>query len=303
MAIDIDGVSKHYGAFTAVHNLSLHIPSAQVVALIGHNGAGKTSLLKMILGVSKPNSGQIRLWGDPVEHGHKFRCDLVGFLPEIANFNDAMTGMETLRFLARLKRQPLDQCATLLEQVGLLEASGKKIKTYSKGMRQRLGLAQALLGNPQLLILDEPTTGMDPDLRRDFYSTIRERRKQGATVIISTHALREIEIEADRVAILKKGELVAQGPVATLCTGIGIKTRIEVEVQPGAANEFIRKFAQQFSASFVSDSTVELTCHRAEKLSLLQKLLTADPDIRDVRVHAPRLDDVYQFYMQAADNG
>ena len=123
LAVDIEKVCKRYRDFDAVSNLSLQIPQRQVVALIGHNGAGKTSLLKMILGVSKPSSGQIRLWGQSLQGDRSFRRDQIGFLPEVANFTDAMTGIETLSFFARIKQQPLEQCSHLLGQVGLSDVA------------------------------------------------------------------------------------------------------------------------------------------------------------------------------------
>lgn len=298
LAVDIEKVCKHYGDFDAVSNLSLQIPERQVVALIGHNGAGKTSLLKMILGVSMPSSGEIRLWGQSLHGDGSFRRDQIGFLPEVANFTDAMTGIETLSFLARLKQQPVSQCSQLLAQVGLSAVARRKIKTYSKGMRQRLGLAQALLGNPKLLILDEPTTGLDPDLRRDFYRIVYERQQQGATIIISTHSLHEIEIQADSIAILKKGRLLAQGSVPQLRASTGINTRVQLDVEPSVADELVAKLGGRYPVRRATESKLEFSCLNGDKLKLLEDLFGSGVNLQDIRILTPRLDDIYSYYME-----
>jgi Cu-processing system ATP-binding protein len=298
LAVDIEKVCKHYGDFDAVSNLSLQIPERQVIALIGHNGAGKTSLLKMILGVTKPSSGRIRLWGQSLQGDRSFNRDQIGFLPEVANFTDAMSGIEMLKFFARIKQQPLAQCAQLLERVGLSNAARGKIKTYSKGMRQRLGLAQALLGNPKLLILDEPTTGLDPDLRRDFYAIVYERQQQGATIIISTHSLAEIEIQADSIAILKKGRLLAQGSVSQLCERTGINTRVQLDVEASVADDLVAKLGERYPVSRIAEGKLEFSCQNGDKLKLLEDLFSSGVRLQDIRIQTPRLDDIYSYYME-----
>ena len=140
-----------------------------------------------------------------------------------------MTGLEALRFFARLKGAKIDACAAALDEVGLSAAGGKRIRTYSKGMRQRLGLAQAMLGSPDLLILDEPTTGLDPDLRRQFYQILDARRAAGAAVLLSSHALSELERHVDKVLVIKSGRIVADGSMAELRQKSGLPVRIQVK--------------------------------------------------------------------------
>ena len=177
-ALELNNISKTYGNNCVVSELNLAVAAGESLAIIGHNGAGKTTLMKLILGLTQPSSGSIRLWNNTLNAQRtaaSYKPN--GFLPETVAFNGGMTARHVLNFYARLKRQPPSQCDELLELVGLTAAAGRRISTYSKGMRQRLGLAQALLGQPQLLLLDEPTTGMDPFLRRHFYRIIRERQK------------------------------------------------------------------------------------------------------------------------------
>jgi len=252
----------------------------------------------MILGVSRPSSGQIRLWGQSLDGDRSFSRDQIGFLHEVANFTNAMSGIETLKFFARIKQQPVAQCAQLLEQVGLSDAARRKIKTYSKGMRQRLGLAQALLGNPKLLILDEPTTGLDPDSRRDFYDIVYERQQQGATVIISTHSLAEIEIQADSIAILKKGRLLAQGSVSQLRERTGINTRVQLDVGARVADELVTKLGERYPVIRVAEGKLEFSCLNGDKLKLLEDLFRSSVHLQDIRIQTPRLDDIYSYYME-----
>jgi Cu-processing system ATP-binding protein len=165
----LQGLCKTYGSHKAVDNIDLTLERGQSLAIIGHNGAGKTTLMKLILGLTRANAGQIKLRSSSVEDARvRENREAIGFLPESVSFPGTVSGRQMLRFYARLKKVPKRECESLLDQVGLTAAAGQKINTYSKGMRQRLGLAQALLGKPDLLLLDEPTSGLDPFLRRYF---------------------------------------------------------------------------------------------------------------------------------------
>ena len=215
-AILAHGLTKQYGANKAVDGVDLTLAPGTTLALIGHNGAGKTTLMKLILGLIRPSAGNLNVLGvepgaAPLEHRRH-----IGFLPENVAFHDELTGTQTLNFYARLKGASLSQCKTLLERVGLAFAAGRRVKTYSKGMRQRLGLAQALLGEPRLMLLDEPTTGLDPASRVEFFRIMRELSDRGATVIISSHILTELEARTDLVAIMNRSKLAAFGPLEAL---------------------------------------------------------------------------------------
>jgi Cu-processing system ATP-binding protein len=150
-----------------VDHIDLSVYPGERFALLGHNGAGKTTLIKLMLGLCRPTKGEILVQGRQITAAGVSQLN-VGYLPESVSFHDSMSGREVIRFYARLKRRSYKECDELLEQVGLTAAAGQRVRTYSKGMRQRLGLAQALLGNPSLLFLDEPTSGLDPALRSLF---------------------------------------------------------------------------------------------------------------------------------------
>src|SRR5262249_59354269 len=170
------------------------------------NGAGKTTLIKLMLGLTHPTSGRVRVLGeDPLSRAGQLARLQVGYLPENVAFPASLTGLEMLRFYSRLKRRPRAECEDLLAQVGLTGAAPRPIGTYSKGMRQRLGLAQALLGAPHLLFLDEPTTGLDPFLRQSFYGIVAALRGRRVTTVLSSHALSQLETRIDKIVVLHEG--------------------------------------------------------------------------------------------------
>jgi Cu-processing system ATP-binding protein len=188
--IEIRDVARHFGDVHAVDGVSLSVARGEALGLIGHNGAGKTTLFKLMLGLERPTSGTIEVEGEAV-NGPRFR-DVrrrIGFMPESASLYPNLTGFETLRFFARLKGADAAQCTRLLERVGLTHAAARPVKHYSKGMGQRLLFAQALLGSPHLLFLDEPTHGLDPAAVRDFYDLLAEMRAGGVTVVLTSHVL------------------------------------------------------------------------------------------------------------------
>ena len=212
-AVVIQDVSKRFGSTQAVSRLTLDVQSGEILGFLGTNGAGKTTTIKMLLGLMLPDEGSIRvLGGDPQEASTRSR---IGFMPETAAYYPYLNLHELLFFyggLCGMSRAAVRERADgLIERVGLGAAAGRLLKTYSKGMLQRAGIVQALLHDPELLILDEPLTGLDPLARIHFRDLILELREQGKTVFFSSHELTEAELICDRVAILKQGELVVCG--------------------------------------------------------------------------------------------
>jgi len=291
--IGLEGVSKHYRDVKALDEVTLAVPRAQRVALIGHNGAGKSTLIKLMLGLIRPTGGKAVVLGrDATSAGFIEARGAIGFLPENIVFPDGMTGAEALAFYARLKRQPVSRNAALLERVGLEKAARRRIGAYSKGMRQRLGLAQALIGMPQLLLLDEPTSGLDPSLRKEVYEIIGELARNGATVLLSSHALAEIEPEIDRVVALVRGRKVADGTIAALRQSSDALTRIRVRL---AENTRLPEAALERAASCekVSDGMTEIRCRETEKLPILRGLVAPSVQLADVEIAPATLDDIY----------
>ena len=220
-AIETHDLRKIFGDKVAVANLSLTVECGEVFGFLGPNGAGKTTAVKMLLGLVTPTSGEGRLFGAPLSD-HRIRAE-TGFLPEHFRFHDWLTASEFLTLHANLYRMPRDvirrRVPELLDLVGLTPHTSKKLAAFSKGMLQRIGLAEALLNKPKLVILDEPTSGLDPVGRRLVRDIIRQLRQEGTTVFLNSHLLSEVEITCDRVAFIKHGEVVQISPLQTLVEG------------------------------------------------------------------------------------
>jgi len=287
-------VAKRYGPVEAVRDVSLDARGGECLALVGHNGAGKTTMIKLMLGLITRTSGDITVLGEDPASGSAALRSQIGFLPENLAFNPALTGREVLDFFARLKRQSHAEVERLLKLVGLEAASTRRVGTYSKGMRQRLGLAQALLGGPRLLLLDEPTTGLDPALRRSFYRIVHELARAGATVIISSHALAELEDFADRVLILDRGRVLANGSLEELRNIAQLPVRLRLRLGNGAPPEWLYR-----DGHAVEGGWWELSCGLDQKMDVLRQAAAANGAIRDIEISMPSLDEVYAHFLES----
>jgi len=212
----------------AAVDVSLEVTCGEIFALLGPNGAGKTTTLKVLMGLIRPSAGSVELLGRPVGDLHAKRR--LGYLPESPYFYDYLTGRELLVFMGKLfgldRGESQRRAAALLDQVGLAGAADLALRRYSKGMLQRVGLAQALINDPELVILDEPLTGLDPLGRKDVRELIADLRKRGKTVLFSSHILPDVELLADRVTILVRGRTVATGPLDQLLDARLISTEV-----------------------------------------------------------------------------
>jgi Cu-processing system ATP-binding protein len=281
-----------------VNDVSLDIQAGECVVLVGHNGAGKTTLMKLMLGLTRPSAGRVEvLGGNPALDKAVARHRSLGYLPESVALYEAMSGREVLRFFARLKKVSGKGCEALLESVGLAGAADRRVGTYSKGMRQRLGLAQAMLGNPRLLFLDEPTTGLDPGLRRQFYELIAGLQETGATSLISSHALGEVEARADRFIIIKSGRMVASGSLDELYRQAALPLRLQLAVAPGRAAQVAERLGSGTHISKVSETSLSLDCYNGDKMSLIRRIGDLGELVDDLQIKPPRLDEVYNHYM------
>jgi ABC-2 type transport system ATP-binding protein len=241
LAIDITNASKTYKGglgkepIRALRGVDLQVGRGEVFGLLGPNGAGKSTLVKILMTVIRPSSVSGSVLGNPV--ADKQTLAKVGYLPEHHRFPDYLKGWQVLDFygamagMARKDRKP--RIDKLLDLVGMGEWAGKRIKQYSKGMRQRVGLAQALMNDPELVLLDEPTDGVDPQGRRDIREICQQLRDEGRTVFINSHLLSELEMVCDRVAIMVKGEVAQQGTIDELTEGQE-QYRVELAVPPSA---------------------------------------------------------------------
>jgi Cu-processing system ATP-binding protein len=242
------------------------------------------------------------LGDDPVASAAVRSRNGVGFLPETIAFNASMTGAEVITFFARLKGVPKAEGHDLLARVGLSDAAGQRVGTYSKGMRQRLGLAQALLGSPRVLLLDEPTTGLDPQLRQNFYAIVSDLRDAGATVLLSSHALTELEEQTDRVAIMDQGRLIALGNVSKLRSLARLPVRIRISVEDRAGDLIQHLDGAVFNTRVINGQgadgfMVELACDNDAKMEVVRRAVAFGPAVRDIEIAPPTLDELYARFL------
>ncbi len=289
-ALNISNVTKRYGSNAVVQDVSLKIEAGERIALLGHNGAGKTTLIKMILGLTPTNKGAINVLG--TAPGSKKARSLIGFLPESVAFQGTLSGREQLRHFARLKSVAMGKADDLLERVGLGDAANRKIATYSKGMRQRVGLAQAILGKPELVLLDEPTSGLDPVSRHEFYDIVQELAQAGAAVLLSSHALSELETRTDRIVILRKGQLVANDKITTLRQ----QAAMPIVLRVTTSAKKVEQVANELGAKRVNGRVVELTCLQNQKIATLGRVTALGDAISDVEVTTASLEELYRHF-------
>lgn len=297
ISVDVRDVVKRFGPVEAVRGVSFALPEGETVALVGHNGAGKTTLMKLMLGLIRPTSGSIAVLGEDPAAGQFEARRRLGYLPENVSFNAALTGHETLAFYARLKRVPVEAGGPLLERVGLTHAAHRRVGTYSKGMRQRLGLAQALLGEPRVLLLDEPTTGLDPASRHGFYEVVEELRGRGATVLLSSHALTELEERAGRVVIMNRGIKVADGTLDELRRIARLPTRIRLKVADAQSGDVPDWFGPANQWRRLNSHVVEIEASPDSKIELLRRATDKAAPVQDLDVFPPTLDELYAHFL------
>jgi Cu-processing system ATP-binding protein len=270
--------------------VSFEVARGETLALVGHNGAGKTTLFRLILGFLPTQSGGISVNG--FAPGTRNAQREVAYLPESVAFPKTLTGEEIVNFYGRLRGCSKQAARDVLDRVGLADARRRRCGGYSKGMRQRLGLAQALVAAPQLLLLDEPTSGLDPSSRHTFYSLIDEIAATGTAVVLSSHGLNELQNHVQRVAMLSDGHLLACGHLDELLANAGLS--LQLLVRGGAiATETI---ASRFSGRMRRDGRCEIDCTTAEKLAVVRQLLALDAELAELEFRAPGLNELYRHF-------
>ncbi|PWF46725.1 ABC transporter ATP-binding protein [Massilia glaciei] len=297
--VELDAVSKSFGQVEAVREVSLAIGKGEMFGLIGHNGAGKSTLFKLMLGLLPASAGRVRVGGvDAASAQFRQVRRRIGYLPETFVSYDNLSGLEVLRLFADLKGVPRAHCPELLERVGLAGAGARRLHTYSKGMRQRLGFAQVLLGDPELMFLDEPTNGLDPEGIAGFYVILRQARERGATIVITSHILAEIQHRVDRLLILDGGRVGALGTLAELRARHVLPSTIEVRLRPGQAALAAGLLAHLPGVVVTADAGADtghasIACPAAQKAPVLALLA---PALLEVAIHEPSLEDLFLGY-------
>ena len=295
--VQMNQVCHNFAGVSAVNDLNLSIDEGEVLGLFGHNGAGKTTTMKLILGLLKPCQGSVSVFGHAPSASNfsHYRYQL-GFLPENVSFYQQLSGREVLSFFARLKKVNKNRVSQLLNEVGLGEAAGRKVKTYSKGMRQRLGLAQALLTKPRLLLLDEPTVGLDPIATQDFYAMVDQLRQSGSSVVLCSHVLPGVEKHIDRAAILGGGRLQALGTLSELRQQAELPVKINIHGEMDREELSAKLEGKVFNIKNINGKIMSINIPQDQKIGVLRELLNQD-NVSDVDVHAPSLEEIYRYFI------
>ncbi len=303
LAINLVGICKTYGSITAVNKVDLSLGCGECVALVGHNGAGKSTLIKIMLGLVKPTSGELSVLNcDPFISAFSEARRRIGFLPEQVLFQKNMTGLETLVFYAKLKKLKNVNFDAVFARVDLEGAAGRKVGTYSKGMRQKLGIAQALMGEPKLLVLDEPTSGLDPLARQNVYRIIEEEKIRGTAVLISSHALTELDERIDRVAIMKQGKVVAAGSTSFLRRTLELHSKITLTAGSDICQKIAHTLMDRHQVEIPTTGKLVISIPTNVKVSTLSKIMALDLEIDDIEIAEPTLESVYNSYSRSADS-
>ncbi|MFA4647282.1 ATP-binding cassette domain-containing protein [Pyrococcus kukulkanii] len=296
-AIEVVGLTKYYGSFLAVDNVSFDVKKGEIFGFLGPNGAGKTTTVRTITGILKPNSGEIRVLGyDMLDEREKIKArERMGIVPEMANPYVDLTAMQNLRLMGELygmeRREIEKRSIELLKLFGLYEKRNVKVRAFSKGMRQRLILAMAMISDPELLILDEPTSGLDVISARMIKDVIREEKRKGKTIFMTTHNMIDANELCERIGIIRRGRLIAIDTPEKLKQLVKGSVSVEVSFEPMKLDpseiasatrvELMGDKARVFTED--PDATVKELVHYAERNNLrIVSLRTLSPSLEDV---------------------
>ena len=305
MIVEARDLRKSYNGVQAVDGLTLEIREGEIYGLLGPNGSGKTTTILILLGLTEPTGGEVQVCGiNPTREPLKVKR-LVGYLPENVGFYEDLTARENLRFIARLNgipdRESKKRIEEVLEQVGLSEVADRPVGTYSRGMRQRLGIADVLIKQPRLAILDEPTTGIDPEGASQILDMIvRMRDERGMTIMLSSHLLHQVQRICDRVGIMHRGQLVAEGSVDELgarTSGEGLELEVQVV---GAGPELIAALEALAGVREVKAEGERLLirCEEDVRGAIARTVVEHGAELLELRRRSFTLEEIYLRYFQ-----
>jgi ABC-2 type transport system ATP-binding protein len=303
IVIEASALTKRYGAAAAVNAISFTVGRGEIFGLLGPNGAGKTTTILMMLGLTDVTSGTVRVLGhDPVREPLAVKRR-VGYLPDTVGFYDHLTATENLNYTARLIGFPANERAGritgALDRVGLADVANNRVGTYSRGMRQRLGLAEILMKDAQIAILDEPTSGLDPQATAELLEMIRGLKRDGVAVLLSSHLLERVQSVCDRVALFQSGKIVLMGTVPELARQVlGGGYNVEVEADGEGLAEKFSEMAGVKAVDQSGPSRYRLLAERDVRPQAAAVVVNAGGSLRRLSVEEPSLDAIYNHYFQ-----
>ncbi|HUA55483.1 MAG TPA: ABC transporter ATP-binding protein [Candidatus Sulfotelmatobacter sp.] len=301
--IEVHGLVKRYGAVTAVDGIDLVIRRGEIFGLLGPNGAGKTTVILMLLGLTETSAGTVRVVGlDPTRAPLAVKRR-VGYLPDSVGFYDNMTARENLRYTAKLAGIPRaeveDRMEVALGRVGLSGVADRRVATYSRGMRQRLGLSEIWLKRAEIAILDEPTSGLDPQATLELLDMIRNLKADGVAVMLSSHLLERVQSVCDRVALFNRGRIALIGTVGELATTVfGGDTVIQVEADGDGVPGLLERVAGVRRVTLEGSGTFRLFCARDVRAELAAALVGGGAQVKRLNLLELSLEAIYARYFE-----
>jgi len=304
-AIEARNLTKRYGGATVVKGISFSVQPGEIFGLLGPNGAGKTTTILMLLGLTEISDGEARVAGfDPVREPLAVKRR-VGYLPDTVGFYDHLSAAENLRYTARLiglppaEREP--RIAAALERVGLGDVGGKRVAAFSRGMRQRLGLAEILMKNVRLAILDEPTSGLDPQATAELLEMIRGLKREGVAVMLSSHLLDRVQVICDRVALFHSGNIALMGTVPELGRQVlGGGFSVDIEAEGGQLQERLALIPGVSGIEQIGSGRLRLRADRDVRPEAAAAVVNAGGRLYTLSVEAPSLEAIYTRYFENA---
>ncbi len=292
-AIEVNNLIKKYKDVVAVDGVSFNVEEGEIFSLLGPNGAGKTTTIKAILGLIKIDGGKIKINGKDIFLNGKKAKKSIGYLPETPSFYENLTALQTLRFFAELKGVEAD-CMALLKEFGLENAAHRRVGTFSKGMMQRLALAQCLIGEPKLLILDEPTSGLDALAAYEVRKKIKKLNEKGVTILFSSHILSEVQEVSHRVAVLNKGKIIAIDTIQNLGKKFKMHPKLRIELQRPSSYilNFVKNVRGVEEAS-MDRNVLEVVCNPGVKTNVIKAIEEAGGKIIDFKTIEPSLEEIF----------
>ncbi len=303
------GLTKRYGDFIAVDHLDLTIVKGEVFGLLGPNGAGKTTIILMTLGLTEPTEGTVKVLGfDPQRHPLSVKAR-VGYMPDMVGFYDELTGRENMIYTAKLngfsRKDAYQRIDEVIAEVGLLDVGNNRVATYSRGMRQRLGVADVMLKRPEIIIMDEPTQGLDPEHAHEFLDMVRTLKKSGITILLSSHLLEQVQAVCDRVGLFSHGKMVLSGTVPQLARQVlGKAYRVDLMVDKPDPS-LMNKLKEVPGVVSVEETDGQLAVETSEDLraEVARVVVNNGGKLLNLGMQTQSLDAIYTKYFEEVEHG
>lgn len=307
--VETQGLTKHYNGIVAVENLNLRVREGEVFGILGPNGSGKTTTILMLLGLTEPTSGKVRVLGfDPVRQPLSVKAR-VGYMPDQVGFYEELSARENLIYIAKLngipRKEAYRRINEALDRVGLADVADRPVATFSRGMKQRLGVADLLIKQPRLVILDEPTQGLDPAGALEFLNLIRDLKQEGISVLLASHLLHQVQAVCDRVGLFHRGKMVLEGTVQELAQkvlGGGYRVRVEAEGDAETITANLRGLRDVLDVRHPEPNMFEVLARRDVRPDAARAVVEANGRLRSLALEEPNLEEIYARYFEEVNH-